>query len=183
MEVKTMELPIKEIKSTTKSPEKTIIYSKPKVGKSEACRSLPGSYLILDLERGTKYFDCVKVDIPNLAALKEVGKSILEKGKPYKYGVVDTLTKLEDMCLIPALQMYKNTPIGKNFTGSNVLELANGAGYQYLREAMKRTCEYIETLFERVIYLGHLKVKYLDKSGKEVMAAELDLTGKIKSMM
>ena len=36
---------------------------------------------------------------------------------------------------------------------------------------------------DRVILLGHLKTTNIEKNGKEVSARELDLTGKIKSMV
>ncbi len=177
-----MQLPVQKIKATSLSPRKLIIYSKPKVGKTSALAELPNS-VILDLENGTDFLDAVKLKINNLKELKEVGEAILEKGKPYKYLIVDTVTKLEDMCAELAVQMYKSTPLGKNFAGTNVLTLPNGAGYLYLREAVISVINYIETLADVIIYLGHIKLKFMDKAGKEVSAMDLDLTGKIKSMM
>ena len=73
--------------------------------------------------------------------------------------------------------------MGKNFDGTNVLTLPNGAGYLYLREAIDSVVKYLDTLSERIIYLGHIKLKSIEKNGKEVTASDLDLTGKIKSMM
>lgn len=177
-----MQLPVQKIKATSLSPRKLIIYSKPKVGKTSALAELPNS-VIFDLENGTDFLDAVKLKINNLKELKEAGEAILEQGKPYKYLIVDTVTKLEDMCAELAVQMYKNTPLGKNFTGTNVLTLPNGAGYLYLREAVISVINYIETLADVIIYLGHIKLKFMDKAGKEVSAMDLDLTGKIKSMM
>ena len=128
-------LPVNKIKASVKSPRKLIIYSKPKVGKTSALANIENS-LILDLEKGTDFLDAVKVQINTLDELKAVGEAIKAKGKPYKYLIVDTVTKLEDMCLSLAVQLYKKTPMGKNFAGDNVLMLPNGSGYLYLREAM-----------------------------------------------
>lgn len=175
-------LPTKKVAAKSQSPRKLIIYSKPKVGKTSALAELDNA-LIIDLERGTDFLDAMKVQVNDLTELKQVGQAILDAGKPYKYIVIDTITKLEDMCLPLALTMYRKTPMGKNFDGTNVLTLPNGAGYLYLREAIDSVVKYLDTLSERIIYLGHIKLKSIEKNGKEVTASDLDLTGKIKSMM
>jgi len=175
-------LPSSKIKASALSPRKLIIYSKPKVGKTSVLAELKDA-LIIDLERGTDFLDAVKVQPQNLTELKAIGAEIIKQGKPYKYIIIDTVTKLEDMCAGLALQLYKNTPMGKNFQGTNVLMLPNGAGYLFLREAVESVTNYLETLADRVIYSGHIKLKAIEKQGKEISALDLDLTGKIKSMM
>ena len=175
-------LPTEKVVAETKSPSKLFIYSKPKTGKTEAAAQLPNS-LILDLERGTKYVDAVKMDIDSLDTLRNVLDEIIKQGKPYKYGIVDTVTKLEDYALLLALELYKKTPMGASFKGLNVLHLPNGAGYGYLRDAMKLITDKIESAFERVIYLGHIKMRSIETNGKEVTTADIDLTGKIRSGM
>ncbi len=177
-----MELPKVKVKAAFKSPRKLMIYSRPKTGKTSALAQLDNA-LILDFERGTDFLDALKIRIDDLKMLKEAGELIIGAGRPYKYIVVDTITKLEDMCIVLANQMYKETPMGKTWNGTNVLSLANGAGYLYLREAVQKITAYIETLAERIIYIGHLKLKFIEKNSKEVQSTELDLTGKIKSMM
>ncbi len=175
-------LPKKKVQALLKSPRKLAIYAKPKSGKTTIFAQLKDS-LILDFEKGSDYVDAVKCSINSLEELKAVGTEILKQGKPYKIGIVDTVTKLEDMCGSLALQIYRTTPMGKSFTGDNVLSLPNGAGYLYLREAFSKITTYIESLFEYVIYSAHIKTKFIEKNGKEVSAQELDLTGKIKSML
>jgi hypothetical protein len=186
-----MELPTIRIPALYKSPRKMLIYSAPKVGKTTAVAMLDNA-LILDLERGSDFVDALKVHITSLEDIPKIGKQILEAGKPYKYGVVDTTTKLEEMVISEANRMYRNTPMGKNWgykegtktidPEANVLTLPNGGGYLYLREAYVKVTSYIETLFDRVIFLGHLKDKVLEKAGKEVSAKDIDLTGKIRNI-
>lgn len=175
-------LPKAKIKASSVSPRKLIIYSKPKVGKTTALAQLDNA-LILDLERGSSFLDAMKIEVSNLEELRKIGDKIIAEGKPYKCIIIDTITKLEDMCLPLALKLYKQTPMGKNFDGTNVLTLANGAGYLYLREAVDSVVKYLDTLADRIIYSGHIKVKSIDKNGKSVDSADLDLTGKIRSMM
>ncbi len=142
--------------------------------------------LILDFENGSDYVEALKLKVDSLATLKAVGQEIVKAGKPYKYIAVDTVTALEEMCLSYAKTLYMETPMGKNFNGDSVLKLPNGAGYLYLREAFFKILDYIETLVPEdgsLILLGHLKDKMLETNGKEVSAVDLDLSGKIKSIV
>ena len=180
-----IELPTKKVLATRANPKRLVIYSKPKAGKTSAL-ALLDNCLLLDFEKGSDYVDAMKLKIDSLQGLKEVGAEIVKAGKPYKYIAVDTVTALEELCLGYAKSLYIDTPMGKTFTGDNVLKLPNGAGYLYLREAFFKILDYIETLVPEdgsVILLGHLKDKNIDIAGKEVAAVDLDLTGKIKSLV
>lgn len=177
-----MELPTSKVKATLTDPGKLIIYSKPKTGKTSLLAELDNN-LIIDLENGTQYYDALKVSITSVQELMDLIKAIIAAGRPYKYITLDTLTKLEDLALPYALTLYRQTPMGKSFTGTNVLDLPNGAGYKYLRDAMTNLLNAIYKCADRVILLGHLKTTNIEKNGKEVSARELDLTGKIKSMV
>ena len=180
-----IELPTKKVLATRANPKRLVIYSKPKAGKTSAL-ALLDDCLLLDFEKGSDYVDAMKLKIDSLQGLKEVGAEIVKAGKPYKYIAVDTVTALEELCLGYAKSLYMDTPMGKTFTGDNVLKLPNGAGYLYLREAFFKILDYIETLVPEdgsVILLGHLKDKNIDIAGKEVAAVDLDLTGKIKSLV
>lgn len=76
--------------------------------------------------------------------------------------------------------------MGKSFEGDNVLKLPNGAGYLYLREAFFKIIDYVETLIPdngSIILSGHLSDKMIESKGKEVSAVELDLAGKLKSLV
>lgn len=180
-----IELPTKKVLATRANPKRLVIYSKPKAGKTSAL-ALLDDCLLLDFEKGSDYVDAMKLKIDSLQSLKEVGSEIIKAGKPYKYIAVDTVTALEELCLVYAKSLYMDTPMGKTFAGDNVLKLPNGAGYLYLREAFFKILDYIETLVPEdgsVILLGHLKDKNIDIAGKEVAAVDLDLTGKIKSLV
>lgn len=180
-----IELPTKKVLATRANPKRLVIYSKPKAGKTSAL-ALLDNCLLLDFEKGSDYVDAMKLKIDSLQGLKEVGAEIVKAGKPYKYIAVDTVTALEELCLGYAKSLYMDTPMGANYKGDSVLKLPNGAGYLYLREAFFKILDYIETLVPEdgsVILLGHLKDKNIDIAGKEVAAVDLDLTGKIKSLV
>ena len=174
-------LPTSKVAVSRTNPKRLIIYSKPKVGKTTALAGLENC-LILDLENGSDYIEAMKVKINNLADLRKIGTKIIEAGKPYKYIAVDTVTAMEDMVKPLALKLYQGTPMGKMFEG-DILTLPNGAGYGYLRSAFFSVLDYIDTLADNIILLGHLKDRQIEIKGKEVNAADVDLTGKIKSLI
>lgn len=191
-------LPTAKVTAETKSPKNLIIFSKPKVGKTSLIAELDNC-LILDLESGSDYVDAIKLKATSVQEIKEIGQAIIEAGKPYQYIAVDTITALETMCIKEAERMYMSTPMGSGWIkkkpdGSidsaslklkygNVLNLPNGQGYGYLRDAIVRTIEYIKTLAPRIILLGHVKDAQIEKSGGEVNSMDLDLTGKIKRIV
>lgn len=175
-------LPTKVIKASTVNPKLLLLYSKPKAGKTTLVANLPDSCLV-DLEEGSDYVDAIKVKVNNLTELREFGQAVIAAGKPYKRLAVDTTTTLEDMVLPLAKKNYQSTPMGKSFSGESVLTLPNGAGYLYLREAFFSVVKYIQTLASEVILLGHIKDKQIDDKGEMVASANIDLTGKIKSIL
>lgn len=177
-----MELPKGKIKVERVNPKRLVVYSKPKTGKTTAFAGLENN-LIIDLENGTDYVEALKVKVSNLTELREVGTQIVANGKPYKYVTIDTVTALEDMVKPLALKNYKATAMGRSFAGDDILKLPNGAGYFYLREAFFQVLDYIDTFAEYIILSGHIKDKQVDDKGEQVMAANIDLTGKIKSLI
>ncbi len=174
-------LPTTPVKADMTNPKILILYSQPKTGKTTLLTKLPNC-LIIDNEDGTKYLEALKVKVNSLREFHEVGQAIVTAGKPYKYVAIDTISKIEDWCENYATDMYKQTPIGKNFKNKSVLELPNGGGYLYLRQAFQMMMNFAYTLADNVILIGHLKEKSIDQNGKEVLAKDIDLTGKIRTI-
>jgi hypothetical protein len=189
-------LPMKPRPATHKSPKNIIIFSKPKTGKTSLIAQLP-NWLILDLEDGSDYVDSMSVKAKTVEDIRKIGAAIKEAGNPYDGIAVDTITALEEICIPYAELLYSRTAMGKNWfkanadgTGladdagkkiySSILNMPNGAGYPYLREAFSKMIDYIKTWAPRVILVGHIKDVLLEKNGTEFNALDLDLTGKIK---
>ncbi|MEE8564909.1 MAG: AAA family ATPase [Candidatus Lokiarchaeia archaeon] len=178
-----MELPKTKVKAESINPGLMVLYSKPKIGKTTLLSKLDDC-LIIDLEEGTKYLDALKVKINSLEELQELGEKIISEGKPYKYVAIDTATALEDMVAPEANAMYRATPMGKNFDpNEDVLNLPRGAGYLYYRRAYLKWLNKLIKLAPHVILVGHLKDSMIEKNGKEVEMKDLDLTGKLKSIV
>jgi AAA domain-containing protein len=175
-------LPKTKIEASRRSPQLLIIFAPPKVGKTTAVAGLE-DYLILDFDKGTDFLSSLKIKVESPAHLRQIGTEIIKQGRPYKGIVVDTITVLEDFSKGLALKLYMQTPIGKNYQGNDVLQLPNGAGYQYLRTAFFQILDYIKTLADNVILVAHQKDKLIEIAGKEVSAKAVDLTGKLASLV
>ncbi len=177
-----MELPTSIVPAARKSPKNIVIYGPPKIGKTTILSKLDGC-LIIDLEDGSDMVSALKVKANSLNELSEIGKAIMKAGKPYKYVAIDTITQLEVWAESEAKELYRQTPMGKNFDSDNkglsVLSLPQGAGYLYLRIAYKKWLDRLNQLAPHIILVGHLKDKMIEKKGKEVSSKDLDLTGKI----
>jgi hypothetical protein len=188
-------LPKKRSAAVHKSPKNLIIFSKPKVGKTSLLAQLDDC-LIIDLEKGSDYVDAMKIHASSVEEIKAIGEQIKKEEYPYKYIALDTITALEEMCIPYAEIIYSKTSMGKNWfkkdaqgrlmsdSGKaiygNILNMPNGAGYPYLRDAFTRVIEYVKTLAPRIILIGHIKDVLLEKGGADFNALDLDLTGKLK---
>lgn len=175
-------LPTTKVKASAVNPKRLVIYSKPKTGKSTAYSCLDDN-LIIDLENGTNYLEALKINISSLQELLEAGKAIKAAGHPYKYVTIDTVTALEDMVMPLAVKLYRQTSMGSKFDGDNVLTLPMGSGYLYMRQAFFQVLDFIDTLAPHIILSGHIKDAQVNDKGEMVMAANIDLTGKIKSLI
>lgn len=177
-----IQLPLAKISPISVSPKTLVMYSKPKVGKTLAVSMLENA-LIIDLENGSDFIEAMKIKASTIDDIKEIVKAIHKAGKPYKYIVVDTLSRLEDMVLPYAKEMYKKTIQGKSFDPTNdknvsILDIPNGLGYHKVREHFFEVLSWLETCADRVILLGHLKPKDVNNSDTEVDAKKIDLYGK-----
>jgi len=170
-----------------------------KHGKTEAVSKLP-SNLIVDLEQGAEFVECMKLDVldvlkknPNenpLTVLQHLGKQLddyyTKHGKyPYDYLTVDTTSALEEFARKFATILYKMTPIGKGFAGKDVVaELPQGGGYDWLRKAFDELLKPIENRCNKCfILVSHVKNSSINKLGKDLQAKDLMLTGKLKNIV
>jgi AAA domain len=193
-----IKLPTQRVKASHQSPKNLIIFSKPKVGKTELLAGLENC-LNLDLEKGSDYVEALKIQAETIQEIQAIGIEIKKAGHPYDYIAVDTITALENICIPYAEILYAKTPMGKNWfkktsdgnydkaSGKkqygNILNLPNGGGYAYLRQAMTNIIEHIKTWAPRIILVGHIKDVLLEKAGGEFTSSDLDLTGKIKRII
>jgi len=197
----TIQLPTREtpVKATRIGPRIGIYYSLPKVGKTNQLTELAkmSDCLIIDAERGTETYETTAVQVSSLQQIYDVITSIkVEGGKrasagkkgmdlfPYKFIALDTLDKIEELAEVYATNKFKQTTIGKNFKGDSVLELPQGGGYYYLRNAITDLIDELAAVCPYLILIVHVKEKImLDKANQEVKVNDISLTGKLSSIV
>ena len=212
-------LPLTPIKASRVNPRLLILFGKPKCGKTTIVTKL-NKTLILDFEDGSDFVDALKIKIIGLNApsneiqqyktarqeankfyINEVANMIREYRRanngayPYDRIVVDTATKLEELCEDVATWTYMQSTQGQKFnkdsTGNllpksqweSALTLPMGLGYGYLRQAFNQWIEVIKDMSPDTILICHLKDKLVNKSGKELSANDLNLTGRISQIV
>jgi len=136
-------LPTKPTKSKLINPQKLLIFGKPKIGKTTVVAALENC-LVINFEDKVQTADGMILYAPDYKSLMLILDKIVAGGKPYKYLAVDTLTKLEDLCIHEAEKLYMKTPMGKEWyvkdeqgvvkktcgkaKYGNILFLPNGSG-------------------------------------------------------
>lgn len=164
-----------------------IIFGKPKAGKTTLASRLDNN-LIVDLEGGSEFLEALAVQARSVKDLGDIATAIREEikqngKKPYKYITLDNASRLEEICLSYAATLYKQTPMGKNYSGNDVRTLPNGSGYMYLQQAVRKVIDMFRELCDNFILIGHTRDKLINKEGEEMSEMSLDLVGKLANII
>lgn len=180
-------LPTEKSIPKVNNPKFLILFGRPKAGKSTLMASLD-SNLIIDLENGYQALSALVVQARSINDFVEIANALREKNKelghyPYKYITIDNATRLEEMCLSYAIRLYKQTPMGKTYQGTDIRTLPNGSGYMYLRQAVRKVIDMFRDLCDTLILVAHVKEKMINKEGEEQSEMSIDLTGKLGDIL
>lgn len=180
-------LPTAKVPAVSTNPKFLIIYGRPKAGKTSALAQLENN-LIVDLEGGSTFIDAMAVQARSVSDLGEIAQAIRAKNTEvghafYRHITIDNATRLEEICLPYAATLYRQSPVGKNWKGSDVRELPNGSGYFYIRQAVRKVIDMFKDLCDEFILVGHVKDTQVNKDGEELSEMSLDLVGKLSSII
>lgn len=200
-----IELPTERSVAESYNPKLLIIGGKPKVGKSSLIAAIDDN-LIIDLEDGYRALSVMKVQARTVAKLEEIRDAIIAKGKemkkaPYRFITIDNATRLEEMSIPLAAELYRQTAMGQSWgllkdakgmpikdpktskamidPKADVRLLPNGSGYLYSRKAMRKLIDMFKPLCETLILVTHVKDKTIRKNDEEVSEMSIDLAGKM----
>lgn len=199
-----IELPTERSVVDNYNPKMLVIFGKPKSGKSSFVAAIDDN-LIIDLEDGYRALSVMKVQARTAKDMQDIRNAILAKGKelkkaPYRFITIDNATRLEEMSVPLAAELYRATPMGSAWglakdakgmpikdpkTGkpmldpkADVRQLANGAGWLYMRKAVRQLVDMFKPLCESLILVCHVKDKQVNKNGQEMSEMAVDLAGK-----
>lgn len=180
-------LPTQKVPASSTNPSFLILYGRPKSGKTSCLAQLDNN-LIVDLEGGSTFIEALAVQARNVNDLGEIAQAIRAKNSEvghnfYKHITIDNATRLEEICLPYAATLYRQTPIAKNWKGTDVRTLPNGSGYFYIRQAVRKVIDMFRELCDEFILVGHVKDVQVDQNGEELSEMALDLVGKLSSII
>lgn len=198
-------LPTERRKATDYNPRLMVLFGKPKCGKSTLMASLDNN-LIIDLEDGYRALNVMCVQARSAQDIFQIRYLIEEKNKEngdkpfYRFITIDNATRLEEMALSYAAVLYRRTPMGANWgmkkdkmgiiikdpktkksipdPKADVRQLPNGAGYLYLRNALKEMVTMFRPLCDTLILVCHVKDKQIKKNDEETTEMSVDMAGK-----
>jgi hypothetical protein len=193
-----MELPTQKRKPISLNPHTILLYSKPKVGKTTIVSQLTNSLLIEHEPHGADFVEANVIEINAPSELRELFLAVKTAGNPYKYLIVDTISKWDEWSELSGTldymgkaqgKKFNRTPDGKTIPMNNkkfetVHEIPNGYGYRYSRQVMQDWFDEITLLADHIIFLAHMKDKLIEskKTGDTVEAIDINLTGKVKTI-
>ena len=180
-------LPTQKVPASSTNPSFLILYGRPKSGKTSCLAQLDNN-LIVDLEGGSTFIEALAVQARSVNDLGEIVQAIRAKNSEvghnfYKHITIDNATRLEEICLPYAATLYRQTPIAKNWKGTDVRTLPNGSGYFYIRQAVRKVIDMFRELCDEFILVGHVKDVQVDQNGEELSEMALDLVGKLSSII
>lgn len=182
-------LPTSKIPASTTNPKFLVLIGREKVGKTSALAQLDNN-LIIDLEGGSTFVNAMAIQCRTISDLGEAASAIRAKNKEvghnfYRHITIDNATSLEEICLGYAATLYRQQPVGKNWTGTDVRTLPQGSGYYYLRTAVLKVIDMFKELCDEFILVGHIKDTIVDdpSTGEELTERSLDLVGKLAGMV
>lgn len=189
-------LPVKKSEVSEVNPDTLVLFGGTKQGKTTLVANLEDN-LILDLESGSKYYECLAIDVPKVAEENDLKPWNVIKGtlvelkaykeqhgkNKYKYITVDTAGVLEDMTMPYAVALYKAEPRNKNFKGDNIKGVPNGAGWGFIRDAFFNTLASLKMYCDTLIIVAHTKDKTIHRRGNELEATDIDVSGKMSQML
>lgn len=170
-----------------------------KVGKTSSLVKLPNS-IIIDLEKSAGYFEGGKsLNIEERAekTSKKNGVNVhpcevymalanmasTNKSFNFDYIIIDSLTRLSDYADYLAMKRYKESPLGKDWDGTSIMNLPKGAGYGHHRQAMLDLIDMWDIANKCLILTAHAKDSQLQTPSGEMTVNDINLVGQLKSII
>ncbi len=180
-------------KGTLENPRVIIIFSFPKVGKTEALTKLKDNY-IFDFDNSLGFYDAIGesyslTDDPIKVLTKfnkdftELLAYVKENGK-FQFTTIDTVTSFYDkLANTIAIINYNKAKSENKPLDFDITTLEYGIGYTYKRDAVKKLITKVSKIAETVIVIAHISDKSVNKDSGGIEVADMDLEGKLKNVL
>lgn len=168
-----IQLPTKPQSAMRTEPKVFIMYGQTKVGKTTMLAKLPNC-LIIDTEEGTALVESMNTKINSLEGLRDVFKALVNSKHTYDFIALDTINNIvnwleREICTERGVQLIGDIPYG--------------AGYDYVRTKTMDMIREFKRLTKFLIIVSHRKKIIIGEKKIEVDSQEIELTGKLKSII
>lgn len=178
-----IQLPTTPVAVDKVNPVVFIMYGATKVGKTAALAELPDN-LIIDLERGAETYECLRVRCDSYSEFKAT-TAALQKPHNYRFLTIDTLDRLVEWIesAVTAEWNEAQKKVKEPVLVKVYSEIPYGKGYDMVRLEMRKWINYLRKVVPHVILVGHLKRTIIGDTTVEVREDNLDLVGKLRSLV
>lgn len=185
-----MELPKEKRKALRITPKTLIIFGASKAGKTTKLTELPDC-LIIDLENGADMLEGMIVTPSNLEEYGVLLRNLEKEPNRYKYIALDTLDVLYEWIekkvisdTNKEIKIYnEENPNQKRPLIKTIGDIPYGAGYDEVRQIMRKNIVFLKNLANSLILVGHRKRIIIGSDKVELTADSLELPGKLKNMI
>jgi len=167
--------------------DRLLIYGQSKVGKT-TCTSLLKHAIVIDMEDGTKFLKCNKIDI--LSMMKDAtgmyalrsAYTYLQKnftGQATKEFPYDTIV----LDTIDLIELWAGQEVAEENDEDYYTDIPYGAGYAMLRDKIIKLLDSFVSLGLKVIVIAHRKKNIIGEKDNMINVRDVELTGKLKNYL
>lgn len=184
----------KRNKIESEDPVLLLIYSSPKVGKTEALTKLPDNF-VFDFDGSLGFYEHQGIKFPKdmspmdkyklfINTFNELKEYTQKEGK-FNYISLDTITEFYDGIANTGSIIKYNAEENANLkiTDDITRKVSYGGGYAAKRNFCTKTIEKMLELANHVIITGHIADKSVNKDTNTLDVADIDLEGKFKNIL
>lgn len=188
-------LPTEKVKSQ-KIIRNAILFGLPKIGKTSLCAN---DYTLIISFEPNAHVEGYKIDVSehikhpdkHIQIIKSLNSLMdeLKNDTKFKYIAIDNLSSILPLAKTVGESIYSKTLLGSNWFSENkqkygdLLNLPKGAGYDYLKQGYIKLKEMFNKSGKPIIWLGHIKDKYVEDNVNTVSFMEVDIPGSISRVM
>jgi len=168
-----MELPTKPQPAERTEPKVLLMYGETKIGKTTILSKL-SNCLIIDTEEGTAHIECMNKKIYSIDELRELVQSLHKSDNKYDFIALDTINNI-----ISWLDAEICEKRGANIIG----DIPHGVGYDYTTTKIMEVIRELKRLSKYLIIVTHNKKIVVGDKKIEINTEEVELRGKLKSLI
>ena len=163
----------KSQKETSLDRQITLVYGRPKIGKSTFC-SCFNQAIFLATEPGLNHLEVFKTNITSWKQFMATCKELKEGNHKFKTIIIDTIDRL-----IPLCQEYYEKELGVEYIG----DVPHGKGWSIVTSELGRVLTKLASLPYGLVLVSHSKQEEIETKTKKYNRFTIDIGGKNQNVI